>query len=135
MKKAVYFLISVAAVMAAAVSCTQELMHPEEGPMPAEAVMYSASFDSEGTKAVLDGLKSMWNGEEWIQIVGRNGNYWLGSSSSSPSASATFTYDGANGELNENDVFAVYPAGGSNYGRNFDDMCVTNVTVPSNQTP
>ena len=135
MKKVVCFLISVAAVMAAAVSCTQELMHPEEGPMPAEAVMYSASFDSEGTKAVLDGLKSMWNGEEWIQIVGRNGNYWLGSSSSSPSASATFTYDGANGEFNENDVFAVYPAGGSNYGRNFDDMCVTNVTVPASQTP
>lgn len=129
--------MTVAALMVAAASCAPELMDVQEpeihqGGAP---VTYSANVDGGDTKVVLEGMQSMWNGEEWIQIVGRNGNYWFNSESSSPSTSAVFTYNGENGDFEETSVFAVYPAGDHNYGRDFDEMRVSNVVVPSEQTP
>ena len=87
------------------------------------------------TKVVLENMQSKWKGEEWIQIVGHKGNYWFNSSSSSPSLSTTFTYNGGNGDFDESSVFAVYPAGGHNYGKDFEEMTISNVVVPANQTP
>ena len=129
--------MTVAAILAAAVSCAPELIETQNPEIQQGGTMvtYSANVDGGDTKVVLEGIQSMWKGEEWIQIVGRNGNYWFSSNSSSPSTSATFTYNGENGEFDESDVFAVYPAGGHDYGRDFQEMTVSNVIVPSSQTP
>ncbi len=117
------------------VSCND--MFEEQQTGPEGTVSFTAYADGgDGTKTVMgtDGgaLKSMWSGSEWIQLVGAGGNYWFGSDSPTPSASATFTYDG---EFNDTEVFAVYPAGSSNYAADFSDMVVSNVTIPSEQTP
>lgn len=116
------------------VSCLDETMEisPE---VPEGTVSYTAYVDGNSTKAELDGNVSMWKGEEWIQIVGRNGNYWFNANATSPSVSAVFNYNGNNGAFNENDVMAVYPAGDVNYGKDFENLILTNVTVPSEQTP
>lgn len=116
------------------VSCLDETMEisPE---VPEGTVSYTAYVDGNSTKAELDGNVSMWKGEEWIQIVGRNGNYWFNANVASPSSVAEFTYNGDNGEFKESDVMAVYPAGSVNYGKDFENMVLTNVTVPSDQTP
>lgn len=116
------------------VSCLDETMEisPE---VPEGTVSYTAYVDGNSTKAELSGNISMWKGEEWIQIVGRNGNYWFNANVASPSSVAEFTYNGDNGEFKESDVMAVYPAGSVNYGKDFENMVLTNVTVPSDQTP
>lgn len=116
------------------VSCLDETMEisPE---VPEGTVSYTAYVDGNSTKAELSGNISMWKGEEWIQIVGRNGNYWFNANVTSPSSVAEFTYNGGNGEFKENDVMAVYPAGSVNYGKDFENLILTNVTVPSEQTP
>ena len=116
------------------VSCLDEAM--EMTPVVPEGVAsYTAYVDGNSTKAELDGNVSMWKGDEWIQVVGRNGNYWFNANVPNPSASAVFTYNGDNGKFNENDVMAVYPAGSVNYGKDFENMILTNVTVPTEQTP
>ena len=77
---------------------------------------------------------SKWYGEEWIQIVGRNGNYWFNSYISEPASSATFTYNGENGEYNESDeILAVYPAGSTKYGKDYENKSVSGVEIPSVQ--
>ena len=115
-------------------SCLDERVEvaPE---MPEGVVSYTAYVDGSSTRTELSGNVSMWKGEEWIQIVGRNGNYWFNTNVSSPSASAEFTYNGDNGQFKENDVMAVYPAGSVNYGKDFENMVISNVTVPSEQVP
>ena len=117
--------------MMLAPSCIEEAMHQ----MPAvdEIVTYTAYADSPDTKTTLKENRPMWKGEEWIQVVGRNGNYWMGTNVSGSSVSASFTYNGDNGEFNETDVMAVYPAGSSNYGKDFENMSVSGVTIPSVQ--
>ena len=117
------------------VSCLDEKMQlTPEGPEGAVSYTVQRSdddgkrwktLDGQDTKAELDGNVSMWKGEEWIQIVGRNGNYWFNANVTSPSASAVFTYNGDNGQFKENDVMAVYPAGSVNYGKDFENMVVT----------
>ena len=117
-------------------SCVSEMMQPEmiqsemQQGMP---VTYTAYTDIPDTKTVLDENLSKWYGEEWIQLVSSEGNYWFNSYSSSPSASATFTYNGDNGEFKGEEVFAVYPAGSTAYGKDFEQMCVSGVTIPSVQ--
>ena len=128
MKKALY----IAAVLILT-ACTQELFSPEDMPPPAGVKTFRAYVDGADTKTVLDGNTSLWNGDEWIQVVGRNGNYWFGSNVSSPSASTDFTYNGDNGPYSETDVIAVYPAGSETYGKNFSDLSVSGVTIPSKQ--
>ena len=115
------------------VSCLDETMQVTPD-VPEGTVSYTAYVDGQDTKAELDGNVSMWKGEEWIQIVGRNGNYWFNANVTSPSASAVFTYNGNNGQFRENDVMAVYPAGDVNYGKDFENMVLTNVTLPAVQT-
>lgn len=113
-------------------SCVMEVM---DGDMPQEGIVsYTAYTDVPATKAVLDGNVSKWYGEEWIQIVSREGNYWFSSYSASPSGSATFTYNGDNGEFKGEEVLAVYPAGDSAYGKDFETLSVSGVTVPTKQT-
>ena len=119
--------LSFAACMNEAVEVTPEI--------PEGVVSYTAYVDGGATRTELDGNVSKWKGEEWIQIVGRNGNYWFNTNVSSPSASAEFIYNGDNGQFNENDVMAVYPAGSVNYGKDFENMVLTNVTIPSEQVP
>lgn len=70
---------------------------------------------------------------ESIGVVGKKGTYKFSASVSGTSSSATFSHVGE-GTFNENEVIAVYPYASGNYSGNFDDMCVSNVTVPSNQT-
>ena len=79
-------------------SCLDETVEvaPE---MPEGVVSYTAYVDGSSTRTELSGNVSMWKGEEWIQIVGRNGNYWFNTNVSSPSASAEFTYNGDNGQF------------------------------------
>ena len=115
-------------------SCVNEMIEPE---VPQEGAMasYMAFVDGSGTKTVLDGNVNKWKGEEWIQIVGRNGNYWFNANATAPSSSATFNYNGDNGEFKENDVMAVYPAGSVAYGKDFENLTLTDVTVPSDQVP
>ena len=114
-------------------SCVKEFENGN-APSPEVLVSYMAYTDAPESKTVMDGNISKWKGEEWIQVAGRGGNYWLSSYSATPATSASFTYNGENGKLDEQEVFAVYPAGSSNYGVSFDQMSVSGVTVPSVQT-
>ena len=113
-------------------SCVKMELAPEVQESVCGAPVFTAYVDGADSKAVLDGKISKWNGEEWIQVVGRNGNYWFGANTQSATY-ASFTYNGSNGSYNETDVLAVYPAGGSAYAKNFNDMSVSGVSIPSNQ--
>ena len=113
-------------------ACVDE-MHSPEASGPDGTACYTAYVDGAGTKAVLDGTLSKWKGEESIGVVGKKGTYKFSASVSGTSSSATFSHVGE-GTFNENEVIAVYPYASGNYSGNFDDMCVSNVTVPSNQT-
>ena len=126
-------LASIASACLGIMSCNPELLEnggeQEGGPVTLTAYMESAD-----SKTVLDGKVSKWTGDEWIQIAGRNGNYWFNTQSTSHSATATFTYNGGNGKYNENDILAVYPAGSSKYAADYNAMTVANVSVPTEQT-
>ena len=122
-----------AAVVAAAfisISCVDELISPETQ-NPEGTVVFTASVDGADTKTVLDGNVSMWSGNEWIQIVGSNGNYWFETTADSPSRKAEFTYSGS---FDESAVMAVYPAGSSNYKADLSARTISGVTVPAEQT-
>ena len=54
-------------------SCFEEPMH--EPVQNTGIVTYTAYSDMPETKTVLQERTALWKGEEWIQIVGRNGNY------------------------------------------------------------
>jgi hypothetical protein len=88
-------LASIASACLCIMSCNPELLEnggeQEGGPVTLTAYMESAD-----SKTVLDGKVSKWTGDEWIQIAGRNGNYWFNTQSTSHSATATFTYNGGN---------------------------------------
>ena len=118
-------------------SCAQEIDNPGQN---SGKVIFTAYADGAETKTVL-GMNeetgkplSMWKGEEWIQVVGKGGNYWMNTQvGETPSASAMVYYNGNNGEFNEKEgVFAVYPAGNEKYGKDGD--LVTGVSVPTIQT-
>ena len=132
MKKTLRGIFSILMVMILMSSCVRDMMH--ESVQMDGIVTYTAYSDAPETKTVLQERTTLWKGEEWIQVVGRNGNYWFGSNTSGTSAQTTFTYNGANGEFKEDDVFAIYPAGSANYGKDFENMSVSGVTIPSNQT-
>ena len=137
MKRLIYYVATIAALLAAVAACAPELIDTQvpEIQQGGAVVTYTANVEGGDTKVVLENMQSKWKGEEWIQIVGHKGNYWFNSSSSSPSLSTTFTYNGGNGDFDESSVFAVYPAGGHNYGKDFEEMTISNVVVPANQTP
>ena len=100
------------------------------------APVFTAYVDNVETKAVLDGANnvSKWSGDEYIQVVGKKGTYTFGTSVSGTATSAQFSYKG-DSKYNETEVFAVYPYGSATYAGDFTEMSVSNVTVPSNQTP
>ncbi len=129
----IYGLIAALAVAVSVVSCEERFVEGADG--PEGMVSYEAFVDGGATKTVLvkdeDGYSPMWSGTEYIRIVGRNGNYKFSAKSETPSANATFTYSGT---FDETDVMAVYPAGSSNYGKDFETLTVSNVTIPSDQT-
>ena len=133
MRKIYSFMVAAVAMFTAA-SCAQEIDNPGQNK---GEVIFTAYADGADTKTVLGKSdnqrpQSMWNGEEWIQIVGQN-NYWMNTNTDEPSASATIFYNGNNGEFNETEgVYAVYPAGSEQY--NNADGGVTGVTVPTKQT-
>ncbi len=108
----------------------------EETPaLPEGTVVFTAYADNgTGTKTILDTggavPKSVWSGNEWIQVVGTGGGYWFESENPTPSPTASFFYDG---EFNETEIFAVYPAGSVEYVADFAGMSVSNVTVPAKQ--
>lgn len=132
MKNTLRVMMALLMAMVSMTSCFEEAMHDavqHEG-----IVSYTASVDLEDTKVILDQIHPKWSGQEWIQVVGRNGNYWMGANVSGSASTATFTYNGDNGEYKENDVFAVYPAGGSNYGKDFENYAVSGVAIPTDQT-
>ncbi|MBQ8811879.1 MAG: hypothetical protein IJZ70_06185 [Bacteroidales bacterium] len=111
-------------------SCVKDQFE-QEFETPEGIKTFTAYVDDSQTKTVLDGLVSKWQGEEWIQVVGRNGNYWFGSNTPGAAASATFSYSGE--DYDEKDVMAVYPAGSTPYGKDFTEMSVSGVTIPSKQ--
>lgn len=116
-----------------AASCATDVMEPESGQSQGGQASYTAYVDSGDTKTVLEGNVSKWKGEESIEIVGRKGSYKFTASVSGEASSASFVYAGE-GSYNEKEVMAVYPYGTDSYVGDFDDMCVTNVTIPSEQT-
>ena len=123
-------LTAILAAVMALTSCMDEKIGTDSGmtgPVTLTGYMDAPS------RTVLDGNLSKWMGEEWIQVVGRNGSYWFSSYAGEASTSALFTYDGGNGEYRENDIFAVYPAGSTRYGKDFEGMSISGVTVPSVQ--
>ena len=131
MKKTLRGIFSILMVMILMSSCVRDIMH--ESVQMDGIVTYTAYSDAPETKTVLQERTTLWKGEEWIQVVGRNGNYWFNTNTSGATAQATFTYNGGNGEFKEDDVFAIYPAGSANYGKDFENMSVSGVTIPSNQ--
>lgn len=125
----------IAAAIAAlsAMACTMELV--VDGPQVDSGLpSYTAYVDINDTKAVLDGNVSKWSGEEYIQIVGHKGNYNFSTNVSGTATSAEFLYKGTS-TFNEKEVLAVYPCGSAVYAGDFEDLSVSNVTVPVNQTP
>ena len=132
--KRIYSFMVAAVASFAAISCTQELDNPRQDK---GEVIFTAYAEGANTKTVLGQSEngkplSMWNGEEWIQVIGKN-NYWMNTNTDGPSASAEIFYNGENGEYNETEgVYAVYPAGNEKYVN--ADGGVTGVSVPTIQT-
>ena len=114
------------------VSCNNEILDPStpENGLPS----FTAYVDNVQTKTILEDKMSKWSGNEWIQVVSQDGNYWFGTNVPSPSTSAVFTYNGDNGNFDESRVMAVYPAGSTRYGKDFGEMSVSGVSIPVNQT-
>ena len=109
-------------------SCISDLIH--ESHQTDRMASFKASVDCPETRTTLDGKQSKWEGEERIQVVGKSGSYEFVASTSTPSLHATFTY---NGEFTEDEVFAVYPAGASDYSADFGKMSISGVKIPSEQ--
>lgn len=124
-----------AAVVAAAfvfISCVEEQMAPETY-VPEGIPSFTATLDGPDTKTVLDGNISMWQGEESIQIVGKNGNYKFSASVSGAAKTTVFTYAGED-RYDEEEIMAVYPYGSGSYGGDIANRQVSNVNIPSVQT-
>ena len=125
---------AVAAVAALFLSSCAEEMHSLDASEQGDAVAsYTAYADGVDTKAVLDGNVSKWHGEETIALVGKNGSHKFKASVEGVSSQATFVYAGE-GEYDETEVLAVYPYASGAYSGDFDDICVSGVTIPSEQT-
>ena len=105
----------IAAAIAAlsAVACTMELV-VEEPQVNLGVPTYTAYMDVNDTKSVLDGNISKWKGEEYIQIVGKKGNYNFGTNVNGTATSAEFVYKGTS-TFDEKEVLAVYPCGSAVY--------------------
>ncbi|MBO5106829.1 MAG: hypothetical protein J6B97_00145 [Bacteroidales bacterium] len=115
-------------------ACAPDVMEPGDGDASQfDVASYTAYADGVDTKAVLDGRVSKWQGEETIALVGKNGTHKFTASVDGMSSQATFNYAGE-GTYDETEVLAVYPYASGAYGGNFDDMYVSNVTIPSEQT-
>ena len=115
-------------------ACVPDVMEPGDGDASQYGVAsYTAYADGVDTKAVLDGKVSKWQGEESIALVGKKGTHKFTASVEGVSSQATFNYAGE-GTYDETEVLAVYPYASGAYSGNFDDMYVSNVTIPSEQT-
>ena len=115
-------------------ACVPDVMEPGDGDASQYGVAsYTAYADGVDTKAVLDGKVSKWQGEESIALVGKKGTHKFTASVEGVSSQATFNYAGE-GSYDETEVLAVYPYASGAYGGDFDDMYVSSVTIPSNQT-
>ena len=115
-------------------ACAPDVMEPGDGDASQFGVAsYTAYADGVDTKAVLDGKVSKWQGEESIALVGKKGTHKFTASVEGVSSQATFNYAGE-GSYDETEVLAVYPYASGAYGGDFDDMYVSSVTIPSNQT-
>ena len=134
MKRLNSFLFTALATLSI-VSCTVEIIM-EEPEFDSGAPVFTAYVDNVETKTVLDEASNLskWSGEEYIQVVGKKGTYTFGTSVSGTATSAQFSLNG-DSKYNETEVFAVYPHGSATYTGDFTEMSVSNVTVPSNQTP
>lgn len=121
-----------AAVAALFLSACAEEMHSPETPGLEGVASYTAYADGVDTKAVLDGKVSKWQGEESIALVGKKGTHKFTAAVEGVSSQATFNYAGE-GTYDETEVLAVYPYASGAYSGNFDDMYVSNVTIPSEQ--
>ena len=131
MKKIILSLMAVSALFA----CQKESFTE---PSAEATVTFTATVDGADTKTVLDGesLRTKWSGEEWIQIVGSQA-YWFGSENiTTPSLTASFSYNGGNGEYVETGaVMAVYPAGSTPYTADLSTKTVSGVVIPAKQYP
>ena len=115
-------------------ACVPDVMEPGDGDASQYGVAsYTAYADGVDTKAVLDGKVSKWQGEESIALVGKKGTHKFTAAVEGVSSQATFNYAGE-GTCDETEVLAVYPYASGSYSGNFDDMYVSNVTIPSEQT-
>lgn len=115
-------------------ACAPDVMEPGDGDASQfDVASYTAYADGVDTKAVLDGRVSKWQGEETIALVGKNGTHKFTASVDGMSSQATFNYAGE-GTYDETEVLAVYPYASGSYSGNFDDMYISNVTIPSEQT-
>lgn len=115
-------------------ACVPDVMEPGDGDASQYGVAsYTAYADGVDTKAVLDGKVSKWQGEESIALVGKKGTHKFIAAVEGVSSQATFNYAGE-GTYDETEVLAVYPYASGAYSGNFDDMYVSNVTIPSEQT-
>ena len=115
-------------------ACAPDVMEPGDGDASQFGVVsYTAYADGVDTKAVLDGKVSKWQGEESIALVGKKGTHKFTAAVEGVSSQATFNYAGE-GTYDETEVLAVYPYASGAYGGDFDDMYVSSVTIPSNQT-
>ena len=115
-------------------ACVPDVMEPGDGDASQYGVAsYTAYADGVDTKAVLDGKVSKWQGEEAIALVGKKGTHKFTAAVEGVSSQATFNYAGE-GTYDETEVLAVYPYASGAYSGNFDDMYVSNVTIPSEQT-
>ncbi len=135
MKKNLFMVAAVA--LFAAVSCNKEFeqMNPQDDVLVDNIVSFEASIDESNTKTTLEGTKTMWIDEEWIQIVGTK-SYWFNSEKlENPSEKAIFSYNGGNGAyVEEGSIMAVYPAGSKNYTFDADNKTIKNVEIPVSQT-
>ena len=115
-------------------ACVPDVMESGDGDASQYGVAsYTAYADGMDTKAVLDGKVSKWQGEESIALVGKKGTHKFTAAVEGVSSQAKFNYAGE-GTYDETEVLAVYPYASGAYSGNIDDMYVSNVTIPSEQT-
>lgn len=114
MKRICSFLFA-AVAMISAVSCNKELQQ-EIAPAVQDAKSYTAYFQEDGTKAVLDGVKTLWQNNDALLVYDGMSCAKYVTSLNEPAPAADFVLaDGETALSSETGVIAIYPEWADGY--------------------
>ena len=142
MKRSIYYLFSVAALLFAACTAEPVIDNTLAGFIPGPT-SFSAVMEGDGTKAAI-GLndsnkpQTFWENGDAINVFssavsGSTAGFKFTTSLSANSTSAEFTYSGNDFPLGEQ-YFATYPYRSNTRGVNYTDLRLAGLQIPSSQT-